>query len=153
MGNFFRGILLLLIFAVIALQFFKPENVNPVEDRTKLITLKLQVPENVQRKLETSCYDCHSYRTDWPWYSKISPIVYLIKNDVEEGREHLNFSLWADYDKQEKIDLLDEIEETVKKGEMPMTIYTLLHPSARLSDEEAELITEWAKDSKRILLK
>ncbi|MFA5010622.1 MAG: heme-binding domain-containing protein [Ignavibacteria bacterium] len=153
MGNFLRGILLLVIFGVIILQFIKPETVNPVENRTKLITLNLQVPENVQRKLEESCYDCHSYRTDWQWYSEISPIVYLIKNDVEEGREHLNFSLWADYDKQEMVDLLDEIEKTVKKGEMPLTMYTLLHPSARLSDEEAELITEWAQNSKRILSK
>lgn len=151
MGNFFRGILLLVIFAVIILQFIKPETVNPVEDRTKLITLKLQVPENVQRKLEESCYDCHSYRTDWPWYSKISPIVYLINSDVEEGRKHLNFSLWSDYDKQEKIDLLDEIEKTVRKGEMPMTIYTLMHPSAKLSDEEVKYITNWARDSRDLL--
>jgi len=153
MGNFFRGILLLLIFAVIILQFIKPDTINPDEDRTKSITMKLRVPENVQRKLEASCYDCHSYRTDWPWYSKISPIVYLIKSDVDEGREHLNFSIWSDYDKRDQIDLLNEIEKLVKKDEMPLTMYKLLHPSAKLSDQETELITEWANDSKRILSK
>ena len=153
MGNFFRGILLLVIFAVIILQLYKPDTVNPVESRTKSITLNIRVPENVQRKLEAACYDCHSYRTEWPWYSTISPIVYLIKSDVDEGREHLNFSIWSDYDKQDQIDLLNEIEKVVKKGEMPLTMYTLFHPSAKLSDQETELITEWANDSKRILSK
>lgn len=153
MGNFFRGILLLVIFAVIILQLYKPDTVNPVESRTKSITLNIRVPENVQRKLEAACYDCHSYRTEWPWYSTISPIVYLIKSDVDEGREHLNFSIWSDYDKQDQIDLLNEIEKVVKKGEMPLTIYTLLHPSAKFTDEEKEFIAEWAKDSKRILSK
>ena len=153
MGNFFRGILLVIIFAVIILQLVKPDTVNPDENRTKSITLNVRVPENVQRKLEASCYDCHSYRTDWPWYSTISPIVYLIKNDVDEGREHLNFSIWSDYDKQDQIDLLNEIEKVVKKGEMPLTMYTLFHPSSKLSDQETELITEWANDSKRILSK
>ena len=153
MGNFFRGILLLAILSVIILQLVKPENINPVESRIKSITLNVRVPENVQRKLEESCYDCHSYRTEWPWYSKISPIVYLIKSDVEEGREHLNFSIWSDYDKRDQIDLLEEIEKVVRKDEMPLTIYTLLHPSAKISDEEKELIIDWAKDSKRILSK
>lgn len=153
MKNFFRGVLFLMMIAVVVLQFIKPDITNPAEDQSKFITAKVRVPETVQRKLEAACFDCHSYKTKLPWYSKISPIVYLIKQDVEEGREHLNFSTWTDYDKSRMIDKLDGIETQVKDGEMPLAMYKPLHPEAKLSDEETKLIIEWARNSKELLSK
>lgn len=153
MKNFFRGVLFLIMIAVVVLQFIKPEITNPAEDKSKFITAKVRVPETVQRKLESACFDCHSYKTKWPWYSKISPIVYLIKGDVEEGREHLNFSIWTDYDKSRMIDKLDGIETELKDGGMPLAVYKPLHPESKLSEEEVKLITEWARESKDYLSK
>jgi hypothetical protein len=153
MKNFFRGVLFLIMIAVVVLQFIKPEITNPSEDKSKFITAKVRVPETVQRKLEVSCFDCHSYKTKLPWYSNISPIVYLIKRDVEEGREYLNFSTWTDYDREEMIDKLEEIEKKVKDEKMPLFMYKLFHPDAKLSNEEVRLITEWARDSRELLSK
>ena len=136
------------IIVIIALQFFKPDTVNPVEDKSKFITSKHQIPDIVFQKLEQSCFDCHSYRTKWPWYSNISPVVFLINRDVKEGREHLNFSVWTDYDKSRMMDKLDGIVTEVKDGEMPMSIYLPMHPEAKLSEADVKLLTEWAKNLK-----
>ena len=136
------------IVVIIALQFFKPDTVNPVEDKAKFISAKYKIPDNVFQRLEKSCFDCHSYRTRWPWYSKISPVVYLINNDVKDGRKHLNFSVWTDYDKTRMIDKLDGIITEVKDGEMPMSIYLPMHPEAKMSDADTKMLMDWAKNLK-----
>src|SRR6187200_2207856 len=39
-----------------------------------------------------SCYSCHSNETDWPAYSYVAPMSWLVRRDVEGGRAELNFS-------------------------------------------------------------
>ncbi len=82
-----------------------------------------------------ACYDCHSNETVWPWYSNIAPISWLIQRDVEEGRQKLNFSEWNRPQEE-----ADEVIETVREGEMPPRLYTILHPEARLSAAEREIL-------------
>ena len=85
-----------------------------------------------------SCFDCHSNQSTWPWYSNVAPMSWLIQRDVDEGRDHLNFSEWDR--PQEKA---DEMAEVVQEGGMPPPSYTLLHPDAKLTEEErATLIAE-----------
>ncbi len=81
-----------------------------------------------------SCGDCHSNETKWPWYSNVAPISWLVSRDVFEGREHFNVSEWGRKAKNEG----DEAYEEVKDGDMPMKIYLIAHPEARLSDSEKE---------------
>lgn len=81
-----------------------------------------------------ACFDCHSNETRWPWYSNIAPLSWLIQRDVEEGREELNWSEW-DPDSEG-----DESAETVIEGSMPPGTYSLLHPEARLSDQEIDAL-------------
>ena len=56
---------------------------------------------------------------------------WLVQRDVDEGRAVLNFSEW-DRAQEETKDLIEVVED----GEMPPANYMLLHPDARLSDEE-----------------
>lgn len=79
----------------------------------------------------TSCYDCHSNETDWPAYSYVAPMSWLVRSDVEEGRDELNLSDW-DADADEADDAAEEVEE----GSMPPSQYTRVHRDARLTDEE-----------------
>ncbi|MEX2134878.1 MAG: heme-binding domain-containing protein [Acidimicrobiia bacterium] len=82
-----------------------------------------------------ACFDCHSNETEWPWYTNIAPISWLIQSDVDEGREELNFSEW---DREQEG---EEAAETVREGSMPPNAYLLTHPTARLTEAElAELI-------------
>jgi mono/diheme cytochrome c family protein len=84
-----------------------------------------------------ACGDCHSHETTWPGYSNWAPISWLVQNDVAEGREHFNVSLWG----EQKRNKGDEAASTVREGEMPPWFYVFPHPEARLSDsEEGQLI-------------
>lgn len=85
-----------------------------------------------------ACADCHSNETKYPWYSQIAPVSWLVAHDIKEGREHFNASVWGIQKKNEGEDAAKE----VKEGEMPMWVYTIAHPEARLSDsEKQELIS------------
>ncbi|MCA8913433.1 MAG: heme-binding domain-containing protein [Planctomycetes bacterium] len=90
-----------------------------------------------QALVKRACYDCHSNETKWPWYSNVAPVSWLVQNDVNEGREHLNFSEW---DRRQKH--ADDAAEEVRDGEMPLWVYLPAHPEARLTDaEKQQLIT------------
>ena len=81
-----------------------------------------------------ACFDCHSNETEWPWYSMVAPMSWLVQNHVDEGREELNFSEWDA--SQEG----DEAAETVRDGSMPTPGYVFAHPDARLSDAELDVL-------------
>ena len=77
-----------------------------------------------------ACMDCHSNETEWPWYSNVAPVSWLVQNDVDEGRRRLNLSTGgADF---------DEMIETIEEGSMPPWQYKPAHPGARLSDREKQ---------------
>ena len=83
-----------------------------------------------------ACFDCHSNRTHWPWYSAIAPISWRIQGHVVEGREKLNFTDFAPA--IEKVaEAAGEAGETVTKKKMPPVDYLLLHPEARLTAAES----------------
>jgi hypothetical protein len=79
-----------------------------------------------------ACWDCHSNETVWPWYSWIAPVSWLVQHDVDEGREHLNFTEW-----NREQHHADEAGEEVLEGEMPLWFYPLLHPEAALDEATA----------------
>jgi hypothetical protein len=151
MKKFVKIFLSILVSALVIIQFIKPDTNSPAEDKTKFIASNMQIPDNIFKQLEKSCFDCHSYRTQWPWYSKISPVVYLINRDVKKGREHLNFSVWGDYDKPRMMDKLDGIETEVRDGEMPLSIYLPMHPEAKLTESDKKMLTDWARTAKEQL--
>lgn len=94
--------------------------------------------ERTKELFNRACADCHSNETKYPWYSNIAPISWLVTHDIEEGREHFNVSLWGVQKENEG----EEAAKEVREGEMPMWIYTLTHPEARLSkNEKQELIS------------
>lgn len=86
-----------------------------------------------ERIARESCYSCHSNETEWPAYSYVAPMSWLVRYDVDRGRDELNFSEW-DRDGGEA----DDAIEMIREGEMPLSRYTLIHRDARLSDAEAD---------------
>ena len=127
------------IVVVIVLQFFPVAQVNPTERGQPA------APADVQAILQRACYDCHSNETQWPWYSQVAPVSFLIARDVSDGRRELNFSLWSQYNERRKTRKLKEIAEQVEKGKMPQWYYVALHPDAKLSPADRDLIIKWAK--------
>lgn len=132
-----RAVLAFVAVAVIGIQFVPVERSNPP------VETEVPAPPAVREVLVRSCFDCHSNQTVWPWYSRVAPISWLVAQDVQEGREHLNFSTWNRFDEKRKQRKMHEIWEKVSEGEMPLWYYLPAHPDARLSDQDRALLREW----------
>ena len=138
---------------LVAAQFVRPAKTNPVSDKSSAIQSHVEMDPAVSEVLSRACYDCHSNATDWPWYSNVAPVSWFLVSHVNDGRRHLNFSEWAGYDRGKALKKLHEIDEEVSSKAMPLSSYTLLHPEARLSDQERAQVSEWAKvEGKRLEL-
>jgi hypothetical protein len=113
------------------------------------MTAHIATPPAVEAILEKACYDCHSAETDWPWYSRVAPFSWLIVEDVRHGRSNLDFSSWStDPDREPTpTQRLRWTCEEVRQRIMPPVSYRLLHPQARLTDEEADLLCDWAANA------
>jgi len=96
--------------------------------------------QQVNAILESSCYECHSTGGSAPWYAAVSP-TYLSANSA---RGVLNFSDWQTYDAQKRADELKSIAQSVSGGSMPPGDYTALDHSARLSEEQKQVLLTWA---------
>ena len=116
------------------------------DERTKPpVRIDVDAPDEVETILRKACYDCHSNETRWPWYSRVAPISWWIADHVEHGRGDLNFSEWPALDFYAQELALEDIEQQITKGEMPLRSYTVLHPEARLTEDEREAILRWAR--------
>jgi hypothetical protein len=93
------------------------------------------------------CFDCHSNETVWPWYSRVAPASWLVTRHVTEGREHLNFSEWSRA--HEPGEAAEESAELILDGEMPTRDYLLIHPEAKLTPAEQQLLIDGLSASLR----
>jgi hypothetical protein len=116
----------------------------PVQRTNPPVTADIQAPAEVKAILKTSCYDCHSHETHWPFYSYVAPVSWFIARDVQRGRASLNFSEWGTHPEEVHEFLKQRIYEEVSHGEMPLRQYVLMHPSARISDAELNTLKQWA---------
>ena len=114
---------------VVLMQVIPLERDNPPEGQA------FAGPAEVEAILARACYDCHSNRTSWPWYSYVAPISFLVVHDVHEGREALNFSDWEGGPV-----VAAEILEEVSGRDMPLGIYLPLHPEAAVSPADIEVL-------------
>lgn len=133
-----KKILIGLVVLLVALQLVPVDRDNPP------VTGVVDAPPAVVAILERACYDCHSNETTWPWYSRVAPLSFLVAHDVEEGREHLNFSEWDKLTAEKRAHAIEEIWEEVEEGEMPLWFYTPLHPEAKLSEEDRTTLRAWS---------
>ncbi|CAM3819227.1 heme-binding domain-containing protein [Arcobacter cloacae] len=132
--------LALLIFLIIfiVMQFIQPNKENIIVDKN----LEIKAPTEVMTLLKTSCFDCHSNETTWPWYSKIAPFSWVVANHVNTGRKALNFSTWENYSPQLKEEKLKAIYRTAYAS-MPLPSYIYAHEEANLTKEQRSMIRDW----------
>jgi hypothetical protein len=125
---------------LVVLQLFNPAHENPAVQAD--FVAATHPPAAVAAGLRAACYDCHSHETRWPWYARVAPVSWLIARDVNEGRRHLNLSVWA-AEPDRAARNLDRINEVIDYREMPPAKYTLLHAAARLDEAQRRQILDW----------
>ncbi|MBK7376236.1 MAG: heme-binding domain-containing protein [Ferruginibacter sp.] len=139
----FKRLFFVLLLAFIVIQFFRPAK-NKAEGMSKNdITTLYAVPEDVQSVLKTSCYDCHSNNTVYPWYAEVQPVAWWLNDHVQDGKKDLNFSEFASYRPRRQYRKLEEINELVKENEMPLNSYLWIHKDAKLSDQQKLTLANW----------
>ncbi len=97
---------------------------------------------SVDTIFQRACADCHSDSTHWPWYGRTPPLSWLIQRDVQQARAHLDLSAKPGIDGGEREEVLDAVSD----GSMPPRLYLLMHPAARLSPRDLEILGEWVRE-------
>ena len=143
---------IVLFVAFIVIQFYRPDRTAPLIVEAETLEASTQVPEAVKQILTRSCNDCHTNKTNYPWYSQIAPASLFLASHVEDGRRHLNFSVWNTYETRRKRRKLDEICEQVTERYMPLPSYLWVHWDAKLSDEDIKILCYWAEQEKAKLI-
>ncbi len=135
-----------LIIVFVGIQFI-PTTRNESKEvfSTDFITT-FNAPAKIGDLLKTSCYDCHSNNTNYPWYNKVQPISWFLEGHIEEAKEELNFSEFGDYSNRKRKSKLKSIISQIKDDEMPLSSYTLMHKDARLSESEKLDLQNWLND-------
>ncbi len=92
-------------------------------------------PEDVQKILETSCFDCHSDAST---------------NVKSKGK--LNFSKWADLSDAKKVGKMEAMGEEIKEGNMPPEKYLSKFPDHALTQEKKDVINKWISEESAKLM-
>lgn len=141
-----KKILLGLLAVLVIIQFFHPEK-NDSDDQLYHISKKYEVPAEVATILKNACDDCHSNKTEYPWYANVQPVAWWLANHVNEGKRELNLSNFTSRKVALQNHKLEEIAEMVEEKKMPLPSYTWmgLHSDAKLSDAQRQTLVNWAK--------
>ena len=138
-----KKIIIALLVAFVIIQFFRIDTSNPpVNKGMDYLTIKNTPPE-LAKAIRTSCYDCHSNESIYPWYSNIQPVAWWLQDHIEEGRKELNFSTFSTYEPKRQAHKLEEAAEQIEKGDMPLESYVLGHPEAKLTAEQQKNLIQY----------
>ena len=139
--------LLMAVFCFVAIQFFQPARNQTGQVEATDIHDVYAIPGYVSTIFKTGCYDCHSNNTRYPWYSKIQPGAWLMANHIRDGKAELNFSEFGSYSARRQKSKLKAIAGSVSEEEMPLKSYILLHPKAKLSEDDKKSILAWVENA------
>ncbi|MCL7762358.1 heme-binding domain-containing protein [Polaribacter sp. Z014] len=137
------GIVIVLILVVA--QFFGPEKNEGNLDSVEMFIAETKPPADVRKILETTCYDCHSSKTNYPWYNNITPVNFWLADHVKDGKKHFNFSTWSTYSLKKKEHKMEELHEEVAEKKMPLDSYTWTHGDANLTEAQIDAVVSWGK--------
>ena len=133
-----KKVLIVLAIIIIAIQFIPLNRTNPP------VKADFDGPAEIKSILKRACYNCHSNETVWPWYSYVAPVSFLVASDVNEAREHLNFSNWGNLSRKKQVRYRGGIWEMISNEEMPPWQYKIMHSEASLSQEDKNLMRGWS---------
>lgn len=68
---------LVLLVVLVGLQFFPTRYNHSTTVPSTDFVKTYKVPNDIAQTLQTSCYNCHSNNTNYPWYSRVQPVGFL----------------------------------------------------------------------------
>ena len=135
-----KRILYIALAIALVAQFFQPDrSALPIDPANDMLVMTA-APDDIRTLVNAACYDCHSDRSTYPWYSYVTPVNFWLQDHINEGREKMNFSRWNLSASQKHA---HEAGEEVQEGEMPLDSYTWVHGEARLDAAQRKRLVEW----------
>jgi hypothetical protein len=141
----FRKILIVLLVALVIIQFIHPKKNKAEGAQPNYIGNKFNIPADVKGILAKACFDCHSNNTRYPWYSKIQPVDWWLSHHVKEGKEAVNFDEYTNRPLRYQFHKMEEVNEMVKENKMPFKSYLWVHKDAKLTDDEKNKVLNWTQ--------
>jgi hypothetical protein len=119
-----------LLFAIIAMMaFIYPSRPSVIfQEKPQQTKAVSPFPENIAKIFENSCFDCHSDASS-----------------NEKALAKMNLSKWNDLSAAKKVGKLQDIEDILKKGDMPPAKYVDRYPDHAPSQEQKDIIIKWAE--------
>jgi len=148
-----KKLLLLLLIVLVVIQFIRPAENHSGKLSKNDITLHYTVPDTVLAILKTSCYDCHSNNTRYPWYNRVQPVAWWLSSHVKDGKRELNFSEFASYPLAKQAKKLKNTVKQIKGGGMPLNSYLWIHKDAKLEEGQKDTLIQWANSLQQTILK
>ena len=139
-----KRVLLVLGGLFVVLQFVRPSKNASDGNSPNEIGTKFNVPQDVQTVLQTSCYDCHSNTTRYPWYAEVQPVGWWLNDHIQDAKRELNFSEFGSYRLRRQYRKFEDISGEVGEGKMPLPAYLIIHTDAKLSQAQKERLVSWA---------
>lgn len=144
MKRIIRKIAWTIVIIFLLIQCYQPaRNISHGQYFPSDFTVVYKVPKNIETTFRTSCYDCHSDNTNYPWYSYIQPIRFFQDRHITKGKKDLNFNEFGNYSSRKQRSKLEAISKQIQSDEMPLSSYTLIHKNAILSTTQKEEIINW----------
>ncbi len=141
--KYIKIVLFILLVGFVVIQFIPTVRNESDEILPSDISLTYDVHEKVLSILKSSCYDCHSNTTDYPWYNKIQPLSWMLESHIKRGKKELNFSEFGAYSVRKQKSKLKSIANQIEDEEMPLPAYSIIHKDAILTHSEQTIIFEW----------
>jgi hypothetical protein len=138
-----------LVIPVASVSRYPARRLRATDDGSKPILTGAAANPAVLEIVARSCQNCHSEKTEWPWYSYVTPMSWMIAKDVKDARSHMNLTNWQNYSPEERFEMLSEIMPLVRNKIMPPSRYLALHPEAKLSARDIEVLVEWVNEERR----
>jgi len=132
-----------LFIILVGIQFIRPDLNNDDRVMATDFIKTYAAPTQIGNILRRSCYDCHSNNTEYPWYSYIQPMGWLLNKHIREGKKNLNFSEFGTYSERKQVSKLKSIAKQIEQNKMPLASYTMVHPNAILTSQEKNLIINY----------
>lgn len=134
---------MVLLVVVLLMQLARPQKNTAAVPAGKAFIDTFKVNEQVNAILAVSCYDCHSNNTNYPWYSEIQPMAWLMEKHIIDGKEKLNFDDLPPYGSRKFNSKVSQITKQIEQGKMPLDSYLWMHKGARLNTEDKKLLIDY----------
>lgn len=119
---------------------------------SELQTIYYQIDQSYQKQVasifKSKCMNCHSSKTDYPFYYSWPLAYQLIQHDVLEANQYIGMDQGFPFSGHgTPREDLKAIGESIDQGDMPPLRYKILHWDSWLTKNEKFAIHVWIKES------